>query len=152
MLKLEVVWGSVSPIDEPVLVGHCEGLPLGGAERALDLAVEERLSRHQLLQDYPGAIGTVDLVLVPGLRPPGAIVAGLGPADGLTATSLRTALERAALKYALAKADLEAASASADARTSVTLSTVLLGTGGEQPLPVEESVSAIVQGVLAANS
>jgi hypothetical protein len=122
-----------------------------GAEGALDDLLDGRLSRAAVLGIYPGPLETCQIFTDPEewTRPPGAIVAGMGPIGTLSAASLARAVAHAALTAALANLTVGASAP----RTSVArlrLSSLLIGTG-PGGLPVRDSVQALLTGIQRAN-
>ncbi len=134
-----------------VLVGHYPGSTLIGGEAALDELLDGRLSRAALLGIYPGPLETCQVVTDPDewTRPPGAIVAGLGPLGALSAASLARAVAHGALTAALAHVGGNPARPTSDVQT-LCLSTLLIGTGSGG-LPVRDSVQALLTGIQRAN-
>src|SRR6478736_4782016 len=134
-----------------VLVGHYPGSTLVGGEGALDELLDGRLSRAALLGIYPGPIETCQVFTDPDewTRPPGAVVAGLGPIGGLSAASLARATAHAVLTSALGHLTAGASATSTEVR-QLRLSSLLIGTG-QGGLPVRDSVQALLTGVQRAN-
>jgi hypothetical protein len=134
-----------------VLVGHYPGGTLIGAEGALDELLDGRLSRASLLGIYPGPLETCQIFTDPEewTRPPGAIVAGMGPVGTLSAASLARAVAHAALTAALANLTVGASAQQADV-TQLRLSSLLIGTG-PGGLAVRDSVQALLTGIQRAN-
>ncbi|HET7801804.1 MAG TPA: CHAT domain-containing protein [Humibacillus xanthopallidus] len=134
-----------------VLVGHYPGGTLIGAEAALDDLLDGRLSRAALLGIYPGPLETCQIFTDPEewTRPPGAIVAGMGPVGTLSAASLARAVAHAALTSALANLTVGASAPRAEV-TQLQLSSLLIGTG-PGGLPVRDSVQALLTGIQRAN-
>ncbi|TQM57429.1 CHAT domain-containing protein [Humibacillus xanthopallidus] len=134
-----------------VLVGHYPGGTLIGAEAALDDLLDGRLSRAAVLGIYPGPLETCQIFTDPEewTRPPGAIVAGMGPVGTLSAASLARAVAHAALTSALANLTVGASAPSAGV-TQLQLSSLLIGTG-PGGLPVRDSVQALLTGIQRAN-
>jgi len=112
------------------------------------------LSRREALGLYPGSLLTSEIFFNPDPdgTPAGAIVVGLGPVGGLTATSLRRTMAQALLEYAVAKAERsqECSQGEPGAAVSASFTSLLIGTGAGG-LSVEDSVTAILHGVHRAN-
>src|SRR5579859_3449437 len=102
------------------------------------------LSRRYQMDIYPGPLGTVDFVSMPGKRPSGAIIVGLGDVGEITADRLRAAVLRAALHYANAIAE-DPQPQQRPGWRSAAFSALLMGTRGSQPLSVQASSAAIIQ-------
>ena len=149
--RVRVSHGDLRFARHHVLVGHYPGSTLIGGEAALDDLLDGRLSRAALLGIYPGPLETCQVFTDPDewTRPPGAIVAGLGPLGALSAASLARAVAHGALTAALAHVGGSPARPTADVQ-SLCLSTLLIGTGSGG-LPVRDSVQALLTGVQRAN-
>jgi hypothetical protein len=148
MLKVSVSHGDLTASRYPVAVGHYEGDVLISAEKRLDEQLGHRLAERFHLYLYPERVGTAEVIRAEGCRPPGALIIGLGEVGALTPEKLRQGVTSAALRYALSEAD----SCRPDATEwqSAAFSALLLGTFGNA-LSIENSVTAIVQGVVHAN-
>ncbi|GAB3078386.1 hypothetical protein GCM10027053_48370 [Intrasporangium mesophilum] len=149
--RVRVSHGDLRFARHHVLVGHYPGSTLIGGEAALDELLDGRLSRAALLGIYPGPLETCQVFTDPDewTRPPGAIVAGLGPLGALSAASLARAVAHGALTAALAHVGGSPARPTSDVQT-LCLSTLLIGTGSGG-LPVRDSVQALLTGVQRAN-
>ena len=103
LTRVRISHGDLRFARHHVLVGHYPGSTLVGGEGALDELLDGRLSRAAMLGIYPGPIETCQVFTDPEqwTRPPGAVVAGLGPIGGLSAASLARATAHAALTAAL---------------------------------------------------
>jgi CHAT domain-containing protein len=149
-LQVSVAHGDLKHAHYPVTVGHYEHDTIVSAEKLLDRQLKNALSERHRLGLYPGPKGTVEVVLVPGSSPPGALVIGLGEVGRISPALVRDGVARVALRYALTVAK-PAGTGEAGPWRPATISAVLLGTGGGRPISIEESVTAIVEGVLQAN-
>ncbi|HET8988315.1 MAG TPA: CHAT domain-containing protein, partial [Humibacillus sp.] len=149
--RVRVSHGDLRFARHHVLVGHYPGGTLIGAEAALDDLLDGRLSRAALLGIYPGPLETCQVFTDPEewTRPPGAVVAGMGPVGSLSAASLARAVAHAALTAALGNLTV-GASAKPTTVTPVRLTSLLIGTG-PGGLPVRDSVQAILTGIQRAN-
>ncbi len=146
-LRVRVSHGSLEQADHPVMVGHYQGIPPEGAEAFLDRKLSGALDRHRDLGDYPEAVGDALYVHDPGCQPPGGIVLGLGEFGELSRSKLVRAVHRAAVQRTLRAAESGLA---VGPGTSVGVSAVLVSTPGQYGLPVDASVSALVEGVARA--
>ena len=104
-IRIKVVHGHLAFATHPVLVGHYAGDTIAGAERALDVALDHRLSHRRKLGLYPGALGTSTVVLDRHRKPAGAIVVGLGDQADLAPGTLAETLRRGILAYAIEDQD-----------------------------------------------
>ncbi|MEI7968817.1 MAG: CHAT domain-containing protein [Betaproteobacteria bacterium] len=145
----------------PILVGHYEQDAISGAEALIDreLVGNELTLRHHLGL-YAGRLGTATVVLLSrndeerrrgSAR--GAVVAGLGELGSLSMGSLTEAVRTATLRYLLQLVDNQGADQSAppEDRSEIALSSLLLGHNSTTNITIEDSVGAIVRGVLEAN-
>jgi hypothetical protein len=154
----------------PVLCGHYIGDPIAGAEALIDRhLVAGALSRRAQLGIHAGATGTASVVLMPrsaverrqGLGC-GALAIGLGEMGPLSGEQLAEAVRGGVLRYLMHASDRlaeergrdaigTAAPPGDDTRNSLKLASLLLGTNSAAQLSVEDSVKAVVLGVLRAN-
>ncbi len=144
----------------PVMVGHYEQDPISGAEALIDRElVDGELTMRHHLGLYAGRTGTATVVLfMPNeqerLRGSyrGAVVTGLGQYGELSAAALTEAVRVGTLRYLLQLIDNgEGRKSSSAAAPEVCLSSLLLGHNSTTNISVEDSVAALVRGVLAAN-
>ncbi|WP_330474966.1 CHAT domain-containing protein [Terrabacter sp. C0L_2] len=151
LTRVRISHGDLRFARHHVLVGHYPGSTLVGGEGALDELLDGRLSRAALLGIYPGPIETCQVFTDPEqwTRPPGAVVAGLGPIGGLSAATLARAVAHASLTAALGHLT-GGASATSTEVLQLRLSSLLIGTG-QGGLPVRDSVQALLTGVQRAN-
>lgn len=149
--RVQVVHGDLTFAQNPVMVGHYAGDPLVSAEATLDLRLQGKLSTRHLLDLYPRAIGSNEIVLVSSLdpqkRPEGAIVIGLGPAGSLTAAGLSRSVTEALVRYGRTAAEHDAFGSGA---SGLGVTSLLIG-GGEMGLALEQVVQSILLGVRLAN-
>ncbi|GAA2741033.1 hypothetical protein GCM10009868_05530 [Terrabacter aerolatus] len=151
LTRVRISHGDLRFARHHVVVGHYPGSTLVGGEGALDELLDGRLSRAAMLGIYPGPIETCQVFTDPEewTRPPGAIVAGLGPIGGLSAATLARAIAHAALTAALGHLTGGTSDASTDV-LQLSLSSLLIGTG-QGGLSVRDSVQALLTGVQRAN-
>ncbi|MFN7677701.1 MAG: esterase/lipase family protein, partial [Cyanobacteriota bacterium] len=141
----------------PVMVGHYENDPIAAAEAIVDrdIVAGELTSRNQLGL-YAGPRGTSTVVLMTGSgregrKGPsrGAVVIGLGKLGELSAIAVTEAVRVGTLRYLLQL--LDRADSSAEQPTQVGLASLLIGQNSGTDIHIEDSVTALVEGVLAAN-
>ncbi|MBL8533451.1 MAG: CHAT domain-containing protein [Betaproteobacteria bacterium] len=144
----------------PVMVGHYEQDAISGAESLIDreLVGGELTMRHHLGL-YAGRMGTATVVLFSrndeerrrgSAR--GAVVIGLGELGNLTMGSLTEAARTGTLRYLLQLVDNQGGvHRAAQGSTDIGLSSLLIGHNSTTNISVEDSVGAIVRGVLEAN-
>src|SRR6476661_7863348 len=151
LTRVRISHGDLRFARHHVLVGHYPGSTLVGGEGALDELLDGRLSRAAMLGIYPGPIETCQVFTDPEqwTRPPGAIVAGLGPIGGLSAATLARAIAHASLTAALGH--LTGGASSTDTEVlQLRLSSLLIGTG-QGGFPVRDGVQALLTGGQRAN-
>lgn len=150
-LRISVAHGSLTHARFPLAVGHYQKDTLVNAESFLDRRLGGALSERYRLGLYPGAVGTVEVLHTPDLSPPGALVIGLGELGEISAQHVTEGVLQAGLRHALLVAERPAGPGEGDRWRSAGFSALLLGTGGGRSLSVEESIGAIVRGVVQAN-
>lgn len=149
VLQVQVVHGSLEFAAEPVAVGHYQGMPLTGAEGFLNGRMRGLLGDRLLLGMYAEQEGSAVLVgPLPEVRPPGALILGLGPAGEVTTGEVTRAMTQAALLRALAAAEEVPDGGSGPA--TVGISTVLVGTNPLDGMTISASAAALIEGVVVA--
>jgi len=155
--RVSVVHGDLRFARFPILVGHYEGDTIVGAEARIDQLLDSALTTRYNLGLYPGATGTVSVVIRPptplarALKlPSGAVVIGLGRWGELTAAQLSNLIRRAALYYVLQLDDNSADGAVADG-DPIGLTLLLIGTTSTANISTDDSVGAILRGIVQAN-
>jgi CHAT domain-containing protein len=144
-------------VNQPLMVGHYEGDPIAGAEALIDRdMVGGELSIRNGLGLYAGARGSAAVVLMSRNSAElhqgscrGAVVIGLGKLGELSFVALTEAVRVGTLRYLLQILD-RAEGARQDTAT-VGLSSLLIGQNSTNEIQIHDSVSALVEGVLAAN-
>jgi len=132
-----------------VLAGHFFKDGLFSAEKAIDRSLDGELARRRQLGQYPGEIGTNEVVLAAdGKNFKGAIIAGLGRQGELNSYQLARTVELAVMRHlASYNSGPEKCHERAD---TIGISTLAIGSG-YGGLSVELSIRAIIQGVQNAN-
>jgi CHAT domain-containing protein len=144
-------------VSQPVLVGHYLQDAISGPEALIDREIVGReLSMRHRLGLYAGAQGTATVVLLTNNaeerrrgRTRGAVVIGLGSYGELSAVTLTEAVRVGTLRYLLQLVDRQ--SGGPPEAIEAPLSALLLGYNSTTNISVEDSVAALVRGVLAAN-
>lgn len=150
-LQVSVMHGHLRYAKYPVAVGHYTATNIVNAEAVLDKRLGGRLTERHKLNRYPGPKGTAAVVLTePDHQPPGALIIGLGDIGEIRADVVREGVTTAVLEYALTLAECPARAAASGVRAA-SFSTLLIGTYGGHALTVDESVEAILTGVVNAN-
>lgn len=150
-VEVQVAHGDLAFVrDDPIAVGHYLDDTIVGAERALDRRLDGRLSELRRLALYPGDVETHQIVLAADRDAGGAVVVGLGEVGGLTPGRLGRSFAKAALGYVVKLAEDARREGGEEGRVSARLTSLLIGSGGGG-LSLEDSITAIVEGVLQAN-
>jgi hypothetical protein len=157
-LQVSVLHGNLTHTNHPVLLGHYQGDTIFGSERVVDRLVENALSQRYNLGRYPGRTGTVAVVLTQPndvqtafrIRH-GAIVIGLGKWGELTPSALTQAVHQGVMEYCVQYAQCGGSTESPTVSTGLTINSLLIGSNTSANIAVEDSVNAIVRGVILAN-
>ncbi len=146
-LKVNVSNGDLMFSNYPVIVGHFKGDGIVSAERVADNYVKGELSIKHALGNYPGEIGSHQLLIRKEEEFNGVCVVGLGEVDKLSALVLATTIEKAMIQYLL---DHGKENQIPNGQVNG-ISVLLIGTdyGG---LSVESSIRSILLGVQNANT
>lgn len=150
-LKVSVSLGDLRYAAFPVLAGHFNRDGIIYAEKSIDECLNGVLSQRQMLNLYPGDIGTNTFISTVNNDFKGAIIVGLGEPGELTAYNLSKTVGQGVTKYLI---DLNSAVISkkqSDPEAGkVGISSLIIGSsyGG---LSYEDSIHAILSGIQAAN-
>ncbi|MEB3261259.1 MAG: CHAT domain-containing protein [Cyanobacteriota bacterium] len=144
-------------VDHPLMVGHYDNDSIAAAEALLDRdIVAGELSSRRRLGLYAGPRGTSTVVLMPPSARErgqgscrGAVVIGLGTFGDLSTMALTEAVRVGALRYLLQH--LDRGDGGRGAGREVGLASLLIGQNSSGDIAIEDSVAALVQGVLTAN-
>jgi hypothetical protein len=147
VLQVSIVHGDIRRTHGAIMVGHQDGTPIAGAERALDERLVGILKRRIGLSAYPGPLGTSE-VFGTADGGPAAVVIGLGDAGDLTPPALTAAITRGVLRLAAHHLDRRGPTGPP---VRLTLAPVLIGTSLIPPMPVDNAVPSLVTGVRHAN-
>ncbi|MFN9532093.1 MAG: hypothetical protein ACK575_11730, partial [Cyanobacteriota bacterium] len=144
-------------VSQPLMVGHYENDPIAAAEALIDRdIVAGELSIRNPLGLYAGPRGTTTVVLMSrsdrelhqgSCR--GAVVIGLGKLGDLSSVALAEAVRVGTLRYLLQI--LDRAEGTAQLQPEVELASLLIGQNSTNEIHIEDSLAALVEGVLAAN-
>ncbi|HSL03720.1 MAG TPA: CHAT domain-containing protein [Nitrospiraceae bacterium] len=157
-LRVSVLHGNLNHTNYPIMLSHYEGDTIAGAERIVDGLVGNALSQRYHLGRYPGRTGTVAVVLAPpneiqkslGVQH-GAIVIGLGKWGELTPSALTQAVHQGVMEYCLHINQCRGATEPSMEPAELTINSLLIGSNTSANIAVEDSVNAIVRGVILAN-
>lgn len=158
ILQVSVLHGDLNHTNHPILLGHYEGDTIAGAERVVDNMVQGALSQRYHLGRYPGRNGTAAVALAPSSEiqeilgvQHGAIVIGLGKWGELTPSLLTQAISQGVTEYCLHVYQCRGSVDSAKESEGLTINSLLIGSNTSANIAVEDSVNAIVRGVVLAN-
>jgi CHAT domain-containing protein len=159
-LRVRVRASDLRDCTKTLLVGHYESDPIAGAEALVDsMVVDGALSARYALGLYAGALGTATVVITPNTNSEssrgeyrGAVVAGLGRYDGsLGVATLTEAVRNGALRYLLHIHDTRGSTPTDATRDAVPLASLLLGYNSSANLSINDSMTALLRGVVEAN-
>jgi CHAT domain-containing protein/pimeloyl-ACP methyl ester carboxylesterase len=158
-LQVSVMHGDLTHTNHPILLGHYQGDTIFGSERVVDrFLVGNALSQRYNLGRYPGRTGTVAVVLTQPndvqtafrIRH-GAVVIGLGKWGELTPSTLTQAVHQGVMEYCVQFAQCCGSTEAPTVSTGLTINSLLIGSNTSANIAVEDSVNAIVRGVILAN-
>lgn len=144
-VAVSIVQGDLRVACYPTTVGHYEGDSIVSAEAVLDKMLGGSLTESHELGLYPGPINTVDIFFKPDRRESSVIVVGLGRLGTLTSTRLQETISHAMLRYVRTLHEFNMAD---DNELGISFLLVGSGAGG---IPLEDSIAALMRGVLKAN-
>jgi beta-lactamase superfamily II metal-dependent hydrolase len=153
-VTVSVLHGSFDGAGYALMVGVYNDEEMSGAERFLDRQFGQLLSGWQDLGHYPGPLGT-SVFIEPGRdvpvasEPVGAYLVGLGSSLTLGPRQLRFAAYRALIDRCLRL--YRPNGGAVGGRPGVGVSTALLGVRDDAGLRIEDSVTAILEGVRDVN-
>ena len=146
-LKVSITHGDMGHALYPVIAGHFNGDGIVEAEKVLNRKLKNYLGIRHETKNYPGAIGTHEVLVSQSTRPPGAIVVGLGDFGSLTENQLTKTLKQGLLTY-IVKANEQNAEANSDHGFGVSYLLIGSGFGG---LSIFSSIKALLNAVNEAN-
>ncbi|TKB71705.1 MAG: CHAT domain-containing protein [Nitrospira sp.] len=158
-LQVSVLHGDLIHTNHPILLGHYQGDTIFGSEQLVDrFLVGNSLSQRYNLGRYPGRTETVAVVLTQPndvqtafrIRH-GAIVIGLGKWGELTPSVLTQAVHHGVMEYCVQFAQCCGSTEASTISTGLTINSLLIGSNTSANIAVEDSVNAIVRGVILAN-
>ena len=138
------------------MIGAFAGEQFSGTERFVDRQFDGALASWAQVDRYPTALGTSRFIepVTDGGRatePPGCYVIGLGPLITFGRTDLTRAVRSAVLDRCLLLYRTHGGREGGVVEIEVGLSSTLMGVEHDEGLRVEDSVAAIVEGVMQAN-
>ena len=148
--RVAVCHGDLAAAKYPVAVGHYVGDTISGTEAVLDRRLAGLMSRRHTLGIYPGPEGTSELfVREQQKRSFTALVVGLGQVGDLTPALLTSGFTAALLKFATSPASRRSGSPHP---IGFAVSSILIGSGAGWGLGVRDSVRALIEGAVRANT
>lgn len=158
-LAVSVTAGDLCFTQKPVICGHYQDDPIAGAEDVLDRQVlKGGLRQRERLGFYANEIGSSAVALVPGTvqegrRSPllGALVVGLGEYGSLTSATLAETVRCGVLRLLVVLHERCAERGGGSSQDEVGLAPLLLGYNSTTHISIEDSLAAVVRGVVAAN-
>ena len=151
-LKISVIHGDLAFAKYPVAVGHHVDDSITHAERALDEFLDFRLTVRHAAGQYPGKIGSNDVLFRKSEKaiPEGAIIVGLGVWGELTAAKLERSLTKAITRYIIEYDEWQETGESRQQNKTVGLSALLIGSG-VGAVSIHDSISSLIRAVQKAN-
>jgi pimeloyl-ACP methyl ester carboxylesterase/tetratricopeptide (TPR) repeat protein len=148
--RVAVCHGDLAAGKYPVAVGHYVGDTISGTEAVLDCRLAGLMKRRHTLGIYPGPEGSSEIFTRElKKRSFTALVVGLGQVGDLTPALLTSGFTGALLKFATSPA---ARRGSPEQQNGFAISTILIGSGAGWGLGVRESVRALIEGAVRANT
>ncbi len=151
-IKVTVSHGDLKYASYPVLAGHFKNDGVLYAEARIDGLLNGILSQQHKLGLYPGEIGTHDIHLTYSNGGfPGAIIIGLDEPGSLTGFELAKSVELSIEKYLINIINKQNLNSGYQVKQPLGVTSLIIacGYGG---LSVENSVDAILQGIINANT
>ena len=151
-IKVKVSNGDLKYASYPLLAGHFKNDSILYAEARIDNLLQGLLNEQYKIGSYPGEIGSYEIQLTHQTTSfPGAIIVGLGEPDKLTAFELTRSIEQGVVKYLLNLNGQERIHFPIPFKEPLGISSLIIGCG-YGGLSVEHSVTAILQGIINANT
>ncbi len=153
LLQVTMSNGDLKDASYPLLIGHFYKDGILSAERALDVNLNNVLSKNHALNLYPGQVGTYEVFFSYNTCPKGAIVVGLGEPGELNGYFLELSVTQGISKFLLKQNEFEIADPAGYNKlfkTGVGVSALIVG-GGYGGLSIENSIRSIILGIKKAN-
>jgi CHAT domain-containing protein/pimeloyl-ACP methyl ester carboxylesterase len=150
-IKVTVSNGDLRYASDILMAGHFLNDGILYAEWVVNNYLDGALEKRNQLGIYPGPVGTSEIIVSGKDHFKGSIIVGLGKYDDFTSYLLTQTVEQAAAKYLLHlinEASLKQKTGSASGVIGISSLIMASGYGG---LSIEESVTAILQGIANAN-
>ncbi|TDH28833.1 CHAT domain-containing protein [Segetibacter sp. 3557_3] len=143
-LRISITHGDMAHAEYPVVAAHFEGDGIVEAEKVLNQKLNNYFGIRYDSNNYPGKVGTHEIVFNSKAHPKGGIVVGLGEFGSLTENNLVTTLKQAFLSYIIKNKE---DNGSGD---ELGISYLLIGTGFGG-LTIYSSIKAVLTAVNEAN-
>lgn len=151
-VKVKVSHGDLKYADYPLLAGHFKDDSILYAEKAIDKQLQGQLSERHSVGEYPGDIGTSEILFTQQKEGfSGAIITGLGEPGTLNSFGLTQTIKKAVVRYLLILNGKGDSSSYLQANKPLGISSLIIGCG-YGGLNIENSISAILEGILLANT
>jgi pimeloyl-ACP methyl ester carboxylesterase len=150
-VKIRVSHGDLKYAEYPLLAGHFKNDSILYAEKAINRLLKGLLAERHSVGLYPGDIGTSEILLTQqseGFE--GAVIVGLGEPGTLNSFGLTRSIEQAVARYLLMINGRDKLKNPLHHKTPLGISSLIIGCG-YGGLTIENSISAIVEGILLAN-
>ncbi|WP_162902882.1 CHAT domain-containing protein [Taibaiella koreensis] len=122
-VRLSITHGDMGHALYPLVAGHFAGDSIVQAEQVLNRKLGGYLAIRYDTGNYPGRIGTHEIVFKKDARPSGGVVVGLGDFGSLTENTFYLTLRQALMSYVTACAEQE------PGKETAGISTLLVGSG-----------------------
>jgi CHAT domain-containing protein/pimeloyl-ACP methyl ester carboxylesterase len=157
-LQLAVSAGDLRFARHPVLCGHYQGDPIAGAESMLDrYVVNGGLRQRERLGFYAAEIGSSTIVLLSNegdtqpISRRGAVVLGLGEYGKLSVPAMTETVRAGVLRFLIGVRERQSEPNPKESEREQTLAPLLVGYNSTTHITIDDSIGAIVRGVMAAN-
>ncbi len=147
-VSISITHGDMGHALYPVMAGHFVGDSIIQAEQVLNQKLDNYFTIRYEANNYPGKIGTHEIVIKKDSRPSGGIVVGLGDFGELTENTLYVTMKQALLSYITKCRELEPMTDKENNTVGVSMLLIGSGFGG---LTVYSCIRAIMMAVKAAN-
>ncbi len=147
-VRISITHGDMGHALYPVMAGHFVGDSIIQAEQVLNQKLDNYFTIRYEANNYPGKIGTHEIVIKKDSRPSGGIVVGLGDFGGLTENALCQTMKQALLSYITKSREL--LPVGGEERNTIGISTLLIGSGFGG-LTVYSCIRAVMMAVKEAN-
>lgn len=149
-IQVSIIHGDMGHARYPVIAGHFEGDAIIHAEQVLNKKLNNYFIERFETNNYPGAIGTHEIVLDASAKPCGGIIVGLGSFGELNENNLAQTIKQALLTYILKQREENSKNPPNQKKNGIGISCLLIGSGFGA-LTIYNSMKAIMTAVIEAN-